>query len=211
MESHTQITYLDEEVIQSLKKDLPSNIELDLSQMESACSFECLLDLYGLCLCHETGLHVKALSPFFVKDKKTYVIPRNLLEKQAQKARLDLVFPAWKTTSLTAFYKSHFRMKFKLDAKMQAYVKEKGYEKLASQAYALLEKRLFVSNPVKDGKQTPFKGHPIFLAQHATATCCRGCLEKWHHIPKGKVLNAKERQAIIMLQLAWIKAHMDRS
>ncbi len=29
------------------------------------------------------------------------------------------------------------------------------------------------AEPRNDGKQTPFRGHPVFTAQHATATCCR--------------------------------------
>lgn len=40
-----------------------------------------------------------------------------------------------------------------------------------------------------DGKQTPMRGHPVFIAQHATATCCRECLKKWHNIKKRKKFN----------------------
>lgn len=29
-----------------------------------------------------------------------------------------------------------------------------------------------------DGKQTPMRGHPVFIAQRATATCCRECMAK---------------------------------
>jgi hypothetical protein len=29
-------------------------------------------------------------------------------------------------------------------------------------------------------------------AQHATATCCRKCLEYWHGLPVGRALDAKE-------------------
>lgn len=35
------------------------------------------------------------------------------------------------------------------------------------------------------GRQTPYRGHPVFVAQHAAATCCRTCLERWHAIPAG--------------------------
>jgi hypothetical protein len=52
-----------------------------------------------------------------------------------------------------------------------------------------VSKRLGSANPLNDGKQTPFKGHPVFIAQHATATCCRGCLAKWHGIRKGEALD----------------------
>ncbi len=30
------------------------------------------------------------------------------------------------------------------------------------------------------------KGHPVFVAQHATATCCRECIRKWHKNTTGK-------------------------
>ena len=40
-----------------------------------------------------------------------------------------------------------------------------------------------------DGKQTPMRGHPVFIAQHATATCCRECIRKWHKMQPGKGLS----------------------
>lgn len=65
-------------------------------------------------------------------------------------------------------------------------------------------KRLAPANPKQDGKQTPMKGHPVFLAQHATATCCRSCLEKWHGIEKGRALTKEEIESIVELIMAWI-------
>ena len=61
-----------------------------------------------------------------------------------------------------------------------------------------------------DGKQTPMKGHPVFIAQHACACCCRGCLEKWHHIPNGKNLNKKEIDYIVNLIMLWIKKEYEK-
>lgn len=66
------------------------------------------------------------------------------------------------------------------------------------------EKRLAPSEPQNDGKQTPMRGHPVFVAQHATATCCRGCLEKWHNIPKGRELTAQEQDYVVDVILQWI-------
>ena len=37
----------------------------------------------------------------------------------------------------------------------------------------------------------------MFIAQHATATCCRGCILKWHRIEKGRVLEAAEVEFIL--------------
>ena len=63
-------------------------------------------------------------------------------------------------------------------------------------------------NPVNDGQQTPMKGHPVFVAQHATACCCRSCLEKWHRIPAGKALNAEERSYIVDVLMNWIERQL---
>ena len=49
------------------------------------------------------------------------------------------------------------------------------------------------------------KNHPVFIAQHATATCCRSCLEKWHKISKGTILNEKKIKYITELIMIWIK------
>ena len=68
-------------------------------------------------------------------------------------------------------------------------------------------KRLAAANPLNDGKQTPWKGHPVFLAQHATATCCRGCLEKWHGIEKGRELTPEEKQHIVEAIKMWLSQY----
>ena len=49
------------------------------------------------------------------------------------------------------------------------------------------------------------RGHPVFITQHATATCCRGCISKWHGIEKGRVLNKKEMEYIVALIMEWIE------
>ena len=79
--------------------------------------------------------------------------------------------------------KSKFRSKFKLRSKELEYIKDKGLEKIRSHAYDFIRDRVALAEPINDGKQTPMRGHPVFIAQHATATCCRGCIEKWHKFP----------------------------
>ena len=61
-----------------------------------------------------------------------------------------------------------------------------------------------------DGKQTPMRGHPVFIAQHATATCCRGCLGKWHKIRAGKELTPRQKEYIVHVIMLWIKGEMER-
>ena len=94
---------------------------------------------------------------------------------------------------LDSLAKSKFRGSFHLNSKMKDYVKEKGIDKIKSDAYDLIEKRLAPANPLNDGKQTPMRQvHPVFIAQHACGCCCRGCLERIHHIPKNKELSKSE-------------------
>ena len=100
--------------------------------------------------------------------------------------------------------KSKFRNSFKLKEKDIIYIKEKGLEKIKEHAYDFISKRLAPNNISNDGKQTPMRGHPVFIAQHATATCCRGCLYKWHKINSNKKLNNKEINYIVNLIMLWI-------
>lgn len=111
---------------------------------------------------------------------------------------------------LFSLSKSHFRSKFHLKEDSKRYINEKGIETIKKHASDFIENRLAPSVILNDGKQTPFKGHPVFIAQHATATCCRGCLEKWHKIPKGIELTASQKDYILTLIMSWIERQMCR-
>lgn len=101
--------------------------------------------------------------------------------------------------------KSKFRNSFHLKEKDKEYIKSKGLEKIEEHAYDFIEKRLAPSQILNDGKQTPMRGHPVFISQHATATCCRGCLNKWHHIPMNTELSKEEIDYIIRVIMTWIE------
>lgn len=109
---------------------------------------------------------------------------------------------------LQALSKSKFRSGFKLKEKEKEYIKEKGMDTIESHAYDFITKRLAPKEIINDGKQTPMKGHPVFIAQHATATCCRGCLYKWHQIRKEKELTQKEFKYVVDLIMEWIKRQL---
>lgn len=112
---------------------------------------------------------------------------------------------------LDSLAKSKFRGSFHLNSKMKDYVKEKGIDKIKSDAYDLIEKRLAPANPLNDGKQTPMRQvHPVFIAQHACGCCCRGCLERIHHIPKNKELSKSEIDYIVEVIMAWIKREITK-
>ena len=61
-----------------------------------------------------------------------------------------------------------------------------------------------------DGKQTPMKGHPVFIAQHATATCCRECIRKWHKMQPGKELSQVQQDYLVDVIMTWIQRQMER-
>lgn len=100
--------------------------------------------------------------------------------------------------------KSAFRSKFKLGQKDKIYIDDKGIETIESHAKDFISKRLAPAKPDNDGKQTPMKGHPVFAAQHATATCCRGCLKKWHKINDGVELNQSQQDYVVKVIMIWI-------
>ena len=104
--------------------------------------------------------------------------------------------------------KSEFRSRFRLSDKDKEYISEKGIETIREHARDFVAKRLAPENPVNDGKQTPMRGHPVFIAQHATGTCCRGCLEKWHGIPKGRELSQNEQEYVVDVLMKWVRGHI---
>lgn len=106
---------------------------------------------------------------------------------------------------------STFRAKFHLSPKDKAYVNEKGMEAIRQHCEDFISKRLADANIPNDGKQTPMRGHPVFVAQHACACCCRGCLEKWYRVPKGTALSEAQQQKIVNLLLYWIEEEMNRA
>ncbi len=108
---------------------------------------------------------------------------------------------------IPALSKSKFRSKFRLDKKDLDYIKRIGLDKIASHARDFVTKKLSPAEPKNDGKQTPFKGHPVFKAQHATATCCRNCLRKWYHISEGRPLTEDEIKMIVVVIMKWIKTN----
>ncbi len=100
---------------------------------------------------------------------------------------------------------SKFRSSFKLNKNMINYIDKVGMNKILEHAYDFINIRLAPANPTNDGKQTPMKGHPIFIAQHACACCCRGCLSKWHKIPKNKELTNNQINYIVSILIRWIE------
>lgn len=104
-----------------------------------------------------------------------------------------------------ALSRSAFRRKFRLQGRDSAYLQDKGLAVILAHARDFIAKRVAMKSPENDGKQTPFRGHPVFVAQHATACCCRGCLAKWHRIPQGRALTADEQAYIVSVLERWLQ------
>lgn len=111
---------------------------------------------------------------------------------------------------LNSLSESKFRNSFKLSEKDKKYILDKGMGEIIDHAYVFVNERLVPKEIMNDGKQTPMKGHPVFIAQHATATCCRGCLFKWHNISKNRKLTINEINYIVGIIVAWIIREMKK-
>lgn len=105
---------------------------------------------------------------------------------------------------------SRFRSGFHLGEQERSYARTQGRAKIEEHAQAFIHDRLAAAEPRNDGKQTPWRGHPVFIAQHATACCCRGCLSKWHHIPQHRALSEAEQRYIVSVLMHWIDQEMQQ-
>lgn len=107
--------------------------------------------------------------------------------------------------ALDRLKRSAFRAKFHLSAADRDYVRRKGMGVIRAHAADFVATRLAPAVIPNDGRQTPMRGHPVFIAQHATACCCRGCLNKWYHVPMGCALTPIQQEKIVNLIMAWIE------
>jgi Domain of unknown function (DUF4186) len=103
---------------------------------------------------------------------------------------------------------SPFRSRFRLGPREHDYLAKKSLPVVLAHARDYIATRLAPAEPPNDGKQTPFRGHPVFVAQHATATCCRGCLAKWHGIARGRPLDEPEMAHIAAVLERWLRRQM---
>ena len=101
--------------------------------------------------------------------------------------------------------RSTFRSRFRLGTKERQYCWDKGPDTIDQHAADFVKKRLAPAQPANDGKQTPMRGHPVFIAQHATATCCRECIRKWHKIQPGRELSQVQQEYLVDVIMTWIE------
>lgn len=136
-------------------------------------------------------------------------IQLDLFKEEAEDNEKELESPVCQKYDLTDLFarlaKSDFRSRFHLTKKDKEYISQKGLSTIRRHAEDFIAKRLAPAVIPNDGKQTPMRGHPVFLAQHATGCCCRGCFYKWHHIPAGRELTKEEQQYAVAVLMAWIE------
>jgi hypothetical protein len=113
--------------------------------------------------------------------------------------------PASLDDKLDALARQPFRARFHLRGGDRATAQLRGPATMRLHARDLIARRLAPAEPRNDGRQTPYRGHPVFVAQHATATCCRTCLERWHQIPKGRKLSCQEVGYVVDVICRWIE------
>lgn len=107
-----------------------------------------------------------------------------------------------------ALQRSSFRTNFHLNSKDKQTLLLKGLPVVLEHAEHFIAARLAPAKIANDGKQTPMRGHPVFVAQHATATCCRACLAKWHRLPEGRVLTLEEQAYIVVVIERWLQGYL---
>lgn len=115
----------------------------------------------------------------------------------------------WYAQLFERFGNSRFRSSFHLKQKDIDYINEKGLDTIRKHAEDFIAKREAPAYIPNDGKQTPMRGHPVFIAQHATATCCRECIRKWHKMQPGRALSQVQQDYLVDVIMTWIQKELE--
>ena len=167
-----------------------NNFKLDMSQpngKESLTDVENIQRVYN---------HMKFLSDSQASDERIWAA-------YTFSEFLDYMRYRWKA--------SMFRSSFHLKQKDIDYINEKGLDVIRQHAQDFIAKREAPAFIPNDGKQTPMKGHPVFIAQHATATCCRECIRKWHKMLPGRELSQVQQDYLVDVIMTWIEKELARA
>jgi hypothetical protein len=90
-----------------------------------------------------------------------------------------------------------------IDQRAMNYALRKGRRGLPMAMDSRLRSAIGVKHS-RDGQQTPWSGNILYYAQHATASCCRRCLQYWHGIPEDRPLTDDEIEYFVDLGLRYI-------
>lgn len=90
------------------------------------------------------------------------------------------------------------------------YVNDVGLDAIRKRVFTVLRQNVGQAHPYHDGSQTPYHskdGSPISVAQHGTRTCCRACIESYHHIASGQALTDTHINILTDVVIQWIRHH----
>lgn len=164
--------------------------------------YEQLIEYRKYCIQNHVSFYFGSTGTLFYKSK-LYKININQQFHQAQKAHIDFsYYPVYDRLN-----QSKFRSSFHLKPKDKNYIQNKGMKTIEQHAHDFVVKKLKVKL-IQDGKQTPTRGHPVFVAMHACGCCCRSCLRKWHKIEENHVLNENEIAYIVSILINWIEIEL---
>lgn len=113
-----------------------------------------------------------------------------------------------KNEAFARLAKSAFRSRFQLTDDDRAYIERVGLPTVRRHAVDFVAKKLAPAEPVNDGRQTPMRGHPVFKAMHGSAMCCRGCMEKWWKVKRGRPLTAAQQAKAVNFLMEWIQRQL---
>lgn len=185
------------------------------------CDYEWILYLREQCIKNNISFNFQQTGSLFKKKNKIYHIDRRYQIIQAKKANIDYMPDNLSDKSKVLIAEanhgncndelferlaaSKFRSSFSLKKKDLDYIDDKGMDIIRSHADDFIRKRLAPSYIPNDGRQTPMCGHPVFIAQHATGTCCRSCLYKWHGFKPGTELTGEQQKYVADVIMEWIR------
>jgi hypothetical protein len=163
----------------SFRRVVPDNISVDnLTPLDITC---------GATKCNE-GFHCFSLKKSSLKKfGKTHVCYECGIEliDWDRIHKNDIKDAPYIFNSLKKELIRHVVWHTEIDPNALTKVLQKGRNKTKEHVIHVLNSRIGNYNQAFDGRQTPKGGTELVnYAQHATATCCRGCLEIWHNIPK---------------------------
>lgn len=111
----------------------------------------------------------------------------------------DVVFSELRREYIrTVFFEAPF------DAAAKHEARNLGLAGLKTRVRPLLAKKIGPAHIFRDGTQTRKEGSALFYAQHATATCCRKCLDYWYNVERGRDLTDEELDRCEWLVLSYL-------
>lgn len=155
----------------------------------------------------------------FLKDRK-----RNTAEGTCLECGTDLI--DWARVhrrdvrdvehTIEALKHEHVRHEFwcavELTERALTYARKRGRTGMQVAAHAIIRTSVGKPRDAFDGRRTPWetspKAHILHFAQHATATCCRQCIQVWYGIPTDRPLNEADIEYFAQLLFCYVTARI---